>query len=112
MRLQIVCFDKEANTSFDQFLHFGKIGEGHRCRGTFKPINDCQIERTNSIAATIFIQKDSIVLFHWHITPTGKNIEDETSHAKMDDYEKLQAHELFEKLVLSSAGRIRRMCPN
>lgn len=111
MRLQIVTLDNESNQSYEAFLHFGKIGEGHRCKGSFKAIHDSQVERTNSIAATIFIQKNVLILFHWHVTPKGAKIEDETVHSKNEDHEKMSPKDLFDFLILNSQGRTRRFCP-
>lgn len=112
MRLQIVKYDHHSNQSFEAFLEFGKIGEGHRCKGTFKPIYDIQLEKTNSIAATIFIQIDVISFFHWHVSAKGIKIEDETLHKKIEAHEKMTPKELFESLLSESQGRTRRICPS
>lgn len=111
MRLQIVKLDNDSPSSFENFLQFGKFGVAYRCRGKYSTVHEIQIERTNSIAATIFIQKDTFILCHWHVLANGTKIEDETLLPRNEELDKMGPKDLFENLILNSQGRVRRFCP-
>lgn len=108
MRLRIVKLIQEEPQNFEAYLHFGKVGEGHRCRGHYTPVHDLELVSTDSIAATIFIRKSQIVLYHWHTLGTHR-LEDETIHPLTPEFMTMEPGLLFNTLMEASASRIRRL---
>lgn len=105
MRIQVVYQNNQPTPNFEQFLLHGKIGDTSLYAGHYESLHDISVEHrdfVSSIAASIFLRKDKIVLFHWHVI-NGKRVEDEYLFAKGID-EFLEPTVLFKRLISSAIG--------